>query len=167
MERVDHIVSWVVDRCDQTYRAGNWAGRGVQAAVADLGPQEAHWRPHPDQHTIAEIILHMAYWKDAVAARLSGAEWAYEETQDWRQVEPTAAGLAAALAELAAAHGRLMAQLRMLTAARLLDPVGNAWWSPSGRALLIDLVVDVATHDSYHAAQIFVLRRLHAGRPPA
>ncbi len=109
----------------------------------------------------------MAYWKDAVSARLSGAPWTYDEARDWREVAPTAEGLAAALAELDAAHGRLMEHLRTLTEQRLFTPVGKAWWSPSGQALLLDLAVDVATHDSYHAAQIFVLRRLHAGRPPA
>ncbi len=42
VERAAGVVQWIVQRCDQTYRAGNWAGRGVQAALADLTPQEAH-----------------------------------------------------------------------------------------------------------------------------
>jgi uncharacterized damage-inducible protein DinB len=167
MGQGEELVRWIVQRCDQTYRAGNWAGKGVLACVEGLRPQEAHWRPHPDQHTVAEILLHMAYWKDAVTSRLSGAPWTYDEAQDWRQVAPTADGLASALAELEASHGRLMEQLTALTAERLLTPVGRAWWSAVGQALVVDLVVDVATHDTYHAAQIFVLRRLSSGLPPA
>jgi len=44
----------------------------------------------------------------------------------------------------------------------LLAPLAKAQWET--RTLrVIDLVVDIATHDHYHAAQIFVLKRLSAG----
>ena len=99
----------------------------------------------------------MAYWKDAVTARLTGRPWKYDESQNWRAAVATEQGWAQARGELGAAHKRLMAALRTLTPERLVEPVRGPW-------RLIDLVADVATHDTYHAAQIFVLRRLKATR---
>ena len=148
------IIDWIVRRCDGTYRRGNWAGKGPLPSIKGVTARVAH-RRHPGQHTIAEIVLHMAYWKDAVTARLTGQQWRYDESQNWRAAVATEEGWAQARAELGAAHRRLMAALRTLTPGRLLEPVRGPW-------RLIDLSADIATHDTYHAAQIFVLRRLEA-----
>ncbi len=97
----------------------------------------------------------MAYWKDAVTARLQRQPWRYDRELNWRPVPPTARGWEHARAELRAAHERLMRSLRTFPQSRLLKPI-----RPPHRNRFIDLAVDIATHDSYHAAQIFVLKRL-------
>ena len=57
---------------------------------------------------------------------------------------------------------RLMEDLHSLGADRLLAPLRKTEWET--RPLrTIDLAVDIATHDHYHAAQIFVLKRLYTG----
>ena len=150
------VIDWIVKRGDGTYRRGNWAGKGPLLSIRGVTARVAH-RRHPRQQTIAEIVLHMAYWKDAVTARLTGRPWKYDESQNWRAVVATEQGWAQARGELGAAHKRLMAALRTLTPERLVEPVRGPW-------RLIDLVADVATHDTYHAAQIFVLRRFKATR---
>ncbi len=63
--------AWLIEHVDRTYQEGNWAGTGVRPALEGVSAELAGWRPHPEQHTIAEIALHMAYWKDAVGARLA------------------------------------------------------------------------------------------------
>ena len=168
------IVDWIVEHVDLTYRKGNWAGPGVLPSLEDLTPQDASWRPNPEQKTVGEMIRHMAYWKDAVTARLTGRSWEYSEEQNWRPVPGTAQGLEEARAELAASHARILEALRALTPARLHERVGRAWWrepvaplSPyadeatpeQARATAIDFALGAAHHDMYHAAQIFVLRR--------
>ena len=159
---MDDVFQWILDHCDRTYRRGNWAGRGVLPALEGVDGTAAHWRPHPEQHTIAEIVLHIAYWKDAAGARLAGRPWTYDEQQDWRQVAATESGWAQAHRELDAAHERLMADLRALGADRLLAPLPKV--EGEARTLrAIDLAMDIATHDHYHAAQIFVLKRLRTG----
>jgi len=157
----DAIVAWLIRRVDRTYRQGNWAGRGVLAAIADVPAEMAHWRPHPAQHTIAEMVLHMGYWKDAVTARLRGRPWRFDEQQNWPTLFPTAEAWEEAKAELAAAHRRLRTALRGVRAERLLERPSD---DGGRRPTLADLVVDIATHDSYHAAQIFVLKRLYLDR---
>ena len=63
--------------------------------------------------------------------------------------------------ELARAHAAVAAVIRRLPAEVLLEPVtaGSRWTK-------LDVLTDLATHDSYHAAQIFVLRRLYAASGP-
>ncbi|MEX0765269.1 MAG: DinB family protein [bacterium] len=155
----DEILAWIIRRCDETYRRGNWSGPGVGKALKGVTPEEAHWRPQQDQHHIAELVLHMAYWKDAATAILAGQPWKYDDAQNWRTAPDTAEGWVQARAELDRAHGRLMRTLRGLPRARLMKTIHR---SVRG----IDFAVDIATHDTYHSAQIFVLRRLYSGRAP-
>jgi uncharacterized damage-inducible protein DinB len=142
-----------------TYARGNWAGKGALPSFEGVTAEVAH-RRHPEQHTIAEIVLHMGYWKDAVTARLTGQPWTFDDRLNWRAAGAGEAGWSDAKAELAAAQRRLVAALRRVTPAQLLDRV-------RGSVRLIDLITDIATHDTYHAAQIFVLRRLPAQQRPA
>lgn len=153
------ITKWLIKRVDGTYGQRNWAGKGVLPAVKGVTVKETHWRPHPNQHSVAEIVLHIAYWKDAVTSGLTGKPWKYSEEMNWRTVPPTDRGWKEAQAELQAAHRRLMRSLRGLKPARLMQPL-----APRRRVRVADLVIDIATHDTYHAAQIFVLRHLYAAR---
>ncbi|HXF81807.1 MAG TPA: DinB family protein [bacterium] len=129
-----------------------------------MTPEESAWRPTAEQKTIGEIARHMAYWKEAVRARLSGQPWTYSDEANWRAVPPTAAGWDEARAELERSHQELLAVLRTLTVERLGEPLGKAWWQEDRPARVVDWAVGVAHHDSYHAAQIFVLRRLYQHR---
>lgn len=158
------VTEWIVRHVDQTYRQGNWAGRGVLPALDGVTTDESAWRPTPEQKTIGEIIRHMAYWKDSVSARTSGEPWEYSDEANWRPVAPTARGLDDARAELQHSHERLLRVLRSLSAGRLNEVVGKAWWMDDGQARVIDWAVGAAHHDMYHAAQIFVLRRLFQQR---
>ncbi len=135
----------------------------MRPALEGVSAELAAWRPHPEQHTIAEITLHIAYWKDAVGARLADRPWTYDEKQNWRTVPATAHGWSHSLAELQASHERLMRDLRALSSTRLMAAVGTTPGGPTRELRAIDLVVDIATHDHYHAAQIFVLKRLYGG----
>jgi len=153
------VRDWLVARVRGTYRRGNWAGKGALASIEGMTAEVAHHR-HPEQHTIAEIVLHMAYWKDAVTARLTGTPWTFDDRVNWRPAGPGEHGWTAARQELSAAHTRLTAALRRLTPDRLLERI-------RGSLRMIDVVTDIATHDTYHAAQIFVLRRLPRGETGA
>lgn len=157
------VHDWLIEHVDRTYQKGNWAGTGVRPALEGVSAELAGWRPHPEQHTIAEITLHMAYWKDAVGSRLAERPWTYDEEQNWRPVPATAQGWTRVLAELQTAHERLMRDLRALSSTQLMAAVGPTPGGPTRELRAIDLVVDIATHDHYHAAQIFVLKRLHGG----
>jgi uncharacterized damage-inducible protein DinB len=149
-----------VQRYDQTDSLGNWAARGVQPALQGVTVEMAHWRPTPDQHTIAELVSHIAYHRELVTRRLRGDLWEYRDEADWQSGLPTEEGWAQARSRLDLARRQLMVTLAMLKHSNLLEPLGKSWLSPELVTRRIDLAIDIATHDIYHAGQIFVLKRL-------
>ena len=46
---------------EEGYGPGAWHGPDLQAALADVSPELAFWRPGSGRHNIAEIALHHAY----------------------------------------------------------------------------------------------------------
>jgi hypothetical protein len=46
---------------NEGYGPGAWHGSDLKAALADLNPALAFWRPGAGRHNIAEIALHHAY----------------------------------------------------------------------------------------------------------
>ena len=99
----------------------------------------------------------MAFWKDVVAGVLASPSSRYRGEDNWRAVEPTDAGWRQTQGALRTAHRGLMRVLRRLRDRDLLKKVRGG-----RKDTVADLAVDIATHDSYHAAQIFVLMRLYA-----
>ena len=54
------------------YGPGAWHGPDLKAALADVGPAVAFWRPAAGRHNIAEITLHHAFYTRAVRSQISG-----------------------------------------------------------------------------------------------
>src|SRR5881397_2367106 len=57
---------------NEGYGPGAWHGADLKAALADVTPALAFWRPAAGRHNIAEIALHHAYCARAVRAQISG-----------------------------------------------------------------------------------------------
>lgn len=157
------LCAWLIANVDHTYRTGNWAGIGVLKTIEGISPEVAGWRPHPDQPSIAEIILHMAYWKDCITAKLLNEPWTYDEAVDFRTLPATEEGWTEAKAELEFAHLRLMEALRTLDPRTLLDAIGKKWWSESEPLQSIDHITGIAHHDMYHVGQIVTIQRMAPG----
>lgn len=158
------LTGWIAERYELTNRLGNWAAHGVQPALEGLTVEMANWRPADGQHTIAEMIAHLAYHRELVALRLRGEPKPHDPDEDWQAGPPTADGLARVRARLDRAHKDVTEALAELQPDRLLDALMGSWLSPKRVTRTIDLAVDIATHDLYHAGQIFVLKRLYAAR---
>lgn len=153
------ITHWIAARYDLTHRVGNWAARGVAPALEGVTGEIANWRPAPDQHTIAEVVAHLAYHTELVAQRLRGGAWEYRREDDWQAGPPTEEAWARVRARLERAHEDFAAVLAALDAGQLLEPLDESWLSSDLVTRRIDYAVDIATHDLYHAGQIFVLKR--------
>ena len=160
------INTWIADRYDLTHRLGNWAARGVVPALEGVTAEIAGWRPAPDQHTIAEIVAHLAYHTELVAKRLRGGAWEYRREEDWQAGPSTDDGWARVRARLERAHEDFAGVLATLDARQLLEPLDKSWLSPDLVTRRIDYAIDIATHDIYHAGQIFVLKRLFGRTSP-
>src|SRR5687767_13167518 len=54
------------------YGPGAWHGPDLKAALADVTPELAFWRPAPGRHNIGEIAVHHAYFVRSVRTQLAG-----------------------------------------------------------------------------------------------
>ena len=132
--------------------------RGVRAAAAA-------WRPYPGVNNIRELALHIAFWENSVANRLSGenapagfkqrkTSWAVlldeiDEAQ-WRQE----------IALVKTARQRLAQVVAGFDPALLDQPAGKRTTRKAA-----ELIHGVAEHSLYHTAQMEMLKSfaIHAG----
>jgi len=137
-------------------------GASVVGALRGVAAEVAAWRPYPDRHSIWALALHVAYWDYAVWRRLTGAPKGTfpRKPSHFPTVPdpPTAKAWETDRRLVREWHDRLVAVLRDLDPATLDEPVGE-----DGRTRA-DLVTGILLHETYHAGQIQMLKRLAASR---
>jgi hypothetical protein len=138
------------------YGPGAWHGSDLKAALAEVTPLLAFWRPATGRHNIAEIALHHAYCTRAVRTQLSGrsAEPFVLPGEDWFAVDDEQ-GLS--WAEIRATVDAEQQRLRELIGA---IETGIAA-SPIADAERFGLVLGITCHAIYHAGQVQLIKRLH------
>ncbi len=144
---------------DEAFDKKAWHGPNLRGAIRRVRAVQASWRPRPGRRSIAEIVVHCAYWKYAVRRRirgdkrgsflLKGSNWftlgdRLTESQ-WRDYVKL----------LDAEHEQLRkvvasASWRQLCTSR--DGVGKS---------LAMHVYGIAMHDTYHTGQIQTLKALY------
>jgi hypothetical protein len=140
------------------YGPGAWHGSDLKAALTDVSSGLAFWRPAAGRHSIAEIALHHTYCTRSVRGQLSGTppEPFLLEGDDWfalsDQAKLTWPEIAAAVA---AEQSRLSD-----TVAGIADGLVK---SPLAEAERFNLILGITCHAIYHAGQVQLIKRLHAG----
>ena len=145
---------------DQAYDRKAWHGPNLRGSVRGLGPDLAAWRPAEGRRSVAEIVVHAAYWKYAARRRLLGEKRGSFPLKgsNWF---PRAADLSAeAWAEDVALLEQMHRALRAAVAG--LSPSALSATPPGRKVSNLDLIAGVAAHDVYHAGQIQLLKRLGA-----
>jgi len=127
--------------------------RGVQVELT-------LWRPYPKASNVREIGLHIAFWENSVANRLTGegirlgfpqrkTSWAVQDDDvspsQWRNE----------LSTIKACHARLVAAVEAFDPAKLDMPYGSRSQRPA-----IECIHGVGEHNLYHGAQIKMLKTL-------
>jgi uncharacterized damage-inducible protein DinB len=123
-------------------------GPSLRRLLADVDSDRAAARPLPAGHSIWEVVLHLAAWRERVLARLRGeVAPPMAPADDWPPVPASLAPSAwrDALRRLEATHDALVESLRAL--------------APEREAELEDVLTFLLHHDLYHAGQIGLLRR--------
>lgn len=136
---------------DEGYGPGAWHGADMKAALADVTPAMAFWRPGKGRHNIAEIALHHAWCVRNVNAQLSGGEPpAFPvEGADWLTLDDDK------LISWAKIQQTLEMQQKALAAT-----AGSSSVSPDKERF--DLALGVTCHAVYHAGQIQLIKALRA-----
>ena len=159
-------------------------GASVLGSLRGVSPEVAAWKPYPDRHSIWELALHIAYWNYAVWRRLTdGDEGGFPRSpSDWPAV-PERSGDTAKVERGAPTgdsrggaedgswadaweedrrlirewHDRLVEAIEGFDSDRLADPAGEG-----SKTSYADLITGVLLHDTYHAGQIQIMKRLAA-----
>jgi hypothetical protein len=143
------------------YGPGAWHGPDMKAAVGDVTPELAFWRPGRGRHNIAEVALHHAYYIWSVRTRLSsdagepfvlqGDDWFElpdEGTLSWAKIQ----------AIVETEQRRLETLVSDIGAGKVSSPLGDAE--------RFDLVLGITCHAVYHAGQIQMVKRLRDAAAP-
>jgi hypothetical protein len=143
---------------DEAFKLKAWHGPNLRGSLRGLDAAAAGWRPHPDRHNIAEIVVHAAYWKYAVRRRLRGEKrgsFALKGSNWFALTEPlTEPAWQEYVHLLAAEHLELRATVAELPHERLYQ-------TPAGSKMRnVTQIYGIAAHDVYHAGQIQLLKRL-------
>jgi hypothetical protein len=150
----------LVEMLDQGFDLKAWHGPNLRGAIRRLSAEQAAWRPRKGRHSIADIVVHCAYWKYAVRRKLrgdargsfpiKGSNWFPQpddlSERDWKQ----------SVAILCDEHSALRAAVAGLDAGLLMRP------APGSRYSYAFLIEGAAAHDLYHTGQIQVLKRMQS-----
>ena len=154
---IKQVVLWALE---EAYRHEAWHGPNLGAATQGLSVEEAQWRPASTRHNIWELVLHCAYWTQAVRCRISGDRFVFpEEGENWftRPEESSEAALERDLQLLDQAHSELLETLEQVSPEAFPEAV------KTGRGSVLGNALGIAFHHVYHAGQIQLLKKLRAG----
>jgi hypothetical protein len=137
------------------YGPGAWHGSDLKAALADVNPTLAFWRPAAERHNIAEMALHHAYCVRAVRAQISGRaiEPFIREGADWFDLPDERALSWSTILDAVDTQQRRLAAL-------VEDVAAGAVESPLADPERFSLVLGITCHAIYHAGQIQLLKKL-------
>lgn len=142
---------------EEAYRQSTWNGTNLRSSLEHVSAGQAGWRPPHAKHSIAEIVLHSAYWKFAIRKRLTGdrtAKFPYEG-KDWFDVDRRLGDneWSDLIAVLDDEHKKLTSAIRR-------SERGLQFQTREGRELVRKLF-GVAMHDAYHTGQVHLIQAQH------
>ena len=138
---------------NEGYGTGAWHGADLNAALGDVTPAAAYWRPAPGRHNIAEIALHHAYCVRSVRSQISGlaAEPFVREGEDWFELADERA------LSWAKVKATVESEQRQLAAVVAGEGGKASTLSETDR---FNLTLGITCHAIYHAGQVQLLKRL-------
>jgi uncharacterized damage-inducible protein DinB len=149
----------LLDMMRRLHAGDAWHGPSVKEALAGVDHHRAAARPIAGGHTIWEIALHVAAWRNEVGARIGGKRPGMPEQGDWQTVTDTSAeAWQRTLDALDASHNALASVVRNLSDADLDRSLGTDV-NPAGGSTTGLTLHGIVQHDAYHAGQISLLKK--------
>jgi hypothetical protein len=161
MENLDPRIKTALISIHPTTRNPAWHGCPTALGVLrGVGPALAVWRPYPGANNIREIALHIAFWENSVANRISGkiclvgfqqrkTGWALMvdaiDGKQWKNEVDL----------IKTTHGRLVEAVIHFDPGLLDQPVGKNTTRNAAETLH-----GIAEHSMYHTAQMEMIKTL-------
>jgi uncharacterized damage-inducible protein DinB len=161
MQDLDPRIRAALISVDPTTKNPAW--HGVPTAIGVLRgvtPAMAVWRPYPGANNIREIALHIAFWENSAANRLSGktVRVSFEQRKTgWaiRGDSLDATQWKSEIAFIKATHQRLTDAVTGFDPGMLDQPLGKQTTRNA-----IEFIHGVAEHRLYHTAQMEMTKTL-------
>ena len=108
-------IARIADQLEREHAGDPWHGSPLMHILDGVTHQQAAAKPIASGHSIWELVLHIAAWKNEVRSRLSGAPAGDPREGDWPPVgEITDAAWRKALEHLQVSHRLLVSAVREL-----------------------------------------------------
>jgi len=154
-------ISRIVDQLEREHSGDAWHGSPLSSILAGVTHTQAAARPMAAAHSIWELVLHIAAWKNEARRRLSGAPAGDPLEGDWPAVKETSqAKWEEAREHLEDAHRLLVSAIKGFPEAKLFTPTNDPRHDDTTvAASYYELLHGIAQHDCYHAGQIALLKK--------
>ena len=152
-------INRIVDLLEREHGGDPWHGSPLQQILQGVDHTHAAARPIADGHSIWELVLHIAAWKNETRHRLSGAPAGEPPEGDWPATgESTATAWREAVERLELAHRLLVSAVRDLGEPVLFEPTNDPRHGTIAPTYY-ELLHGIVQHDVYHAGQIAILKK--------
>lgn len=153
-QKIVREIALVLRLIDEGFNRKSWHGTNLRGSIRGLSAGEAAWRV--GRHSIADLVVHCAYWKYTVRRRLRGEKrgsFPLKGSNWFKLAQPlTEAAWREYVALLEEQHAQLRAAVAELSPGQIEKP-------EPGRTVSIGMLVrGVAMHDVYHAGQIQMIK---------
>jgi uncharacterized damage-inducible protein DinB len=146
----------LIELMTEAVEAEPWHGKSVKAILNEVAPAHAFQKPG-NQHSILELVWHMATWKEFCVSRLKKDEknLADFEESDWRPLDHHKQTLwQEGLDYYWKMHRQLM-ELVKKQDTKILDTI-----VPGRKYNYRKLLNGICQHDVYHGGQIIYIQKL-------
>jgi uncharacterized damage-inducible protein DinB len=136
---------------EKTWDKSPWYGPSIKSTLLEITAKEADLRAG-QSHSIIELVLHMASWREFVVSRLRGDnEFKVTETDNF----PAPGPWEDAMKKLEQSQRELLEAAKEFPDARLGELVPHA----SHKYTFYTLLHGILQHDIYHIGQIQLIRK--------
>ena len=151
----------LIDTLRRSYDGEAWHGPSFSEVVRGVTESQAAKSPPGGAHSIWELTLHIAAWSNEVARRLGGGTPSNPEEGDW---PVTGGSWQEAVQRVCDARDNVLEVIDGLTESDLERRVGQTENADLGTGFTYAAMIEgLAQHNTYHAGQIAILRRILRG----
>lgn len=143
----------LLDELKRIHEADAWHGRSLKEILSGLTAEQVASKPVAGNHTIWELVRHIAEWEDVFCERLQGYAMDAPVEGDWPPVRATDSDAwKTTLARLDETHNRVIKITSALTDLDLQKKV------PGKEYTIGFMLHGLVRHNVYHAGQIGLLK---------